>query len=520
MRAQAFLTTALLGALAVPGFGLPFAFTTAVSPAPTWPHFLPLLPIVSIAGLLQRIATAKVRAAALTGWTWGLGCFLGGVSWLYVSLSQFSGLPAAAAAAATLLFVAFLALYPMLACAAYATLRDRHGEGLRVALFAALWALGEWLRGTLFTGFPWLSLGYAQVPPSPLAGYASSLGVYGVGFISVLVAGTLVQLRNNGKRRSALVTLVLVLGIGALLRAMVWVSPVGEPITVRLLQGNVPQAVKWEPEHLKRSVNSYLGLLNQLARDPAKSSPTAATLTVLPETAIPLLFTQIPEEVIAALTRQSDTLLGVAVGTLDGGYANAAMALPKGKTSPEGIYAKAHLVPFGEYAPPGFGWFFKLLRIPMSDFTAGAPRQSPLLLAGQQVAPNICYEDLFGEELLPALRDATLLINLSNTAWFGDSLAQPQHLQIARLRALETGRVMLRATNSGMTAMILPNGEVAARLAPFTSAVLQVEAQGYSGLTPYSKWGNALILSICLLTLGWQLKRRGQPGSAITATAL
>ncbi len=500
----------LLGALAVPGFGLPFSLESAVSPAPTWHHLLPLLPIVSIAGLLQRIATAGVRAAALTGWAWGLGCFLAGVSWLYVSLSQFSGLPAVAAALATLVFAAFLALYPMLACAAYAKLRARHGEALRVALFAALWTLCEWLRGTLFTGFPWLSLGYAQVPPSPLAGYASSLGVYGVGFVSVLVAGAALQWHRGESRRRALITLLLVLGLGALLRAMVWVTPIGEPVSVRLLQGNVAQAIKWEPEHLKRSVNSYLALLNHLARDPAAADSARPMLTVLPETAIPLLFTQIPEEVIQALTRQSDTLLGVAVGTLDGGYANAAMALPKGATRPEGIYAKQHLVPFGEYAPPGFGWFFRLLRIPMADFTAGAAQQAPLRLAGLNIAPNICYEDLFGEELLPALRDSTLLINLSNTAWFGDSLAQPQHLQIARLRALETGRVMLRATNSGMTAMIQPNGEVTARLAPFTAAVLRVEAQGYTGLTPYAKWGNALILLIVvvIIALGWR-RRRG-----------
>ncbi|MDP2108282.1 MAG: apolipoprotein N-acyltransferase, partial [Rhodocyclaceae bacterium] len=162
-------------------------------------------------------------------------------------------------------------------------------------------------------------------------------------------------------------------------------------------------------------------------------------------------------------------------------------------------YAKQHLVPFGEYVPPGFAWFFGLVNIPMSDFSAGPPRQAPLVIAGQQVAANICYEDLFGEEIIRALPQATLLINLSNTAWFGDSLAQPQHLQIARLRALETGRTMLRATNTGITAAIAPDGRVLGALPAFTSGALHIEAQGFTGLTPYARWGNALalLLAIC-----------------------
>ena len=195
-----------------------------------------------------------------------------------------------------------------------------------------------------------------------------------------------------------------------------------------------------------------------------------------------------------SLTHHGEALIGVAVGTTSGGYTNGAVAL-----TPELVanaYAKRHLVPFGEYAPPGFSWFFRFARIPMSDFTAGSTRQDPLSIAGQRIAPNICYEDLFGEELLGALPAATLLVNLSNTAWFGNSLAQPQHLQIAQLRAIETGRVMLRATNTGMTAMVGPNGVIAAALPPFTTAALVVQAQGRTGLTPYARWGNLLALLI------------------------
>ena len=227
---------------------------------------------------------------------------------------------------------------------------------------------------------------------------------------------------------------------------------------------------------------------------------------MLPETAIPLYFSEVPREVLRGLTANGEALVGVAIGTTDGGYTNGAVALtPRLGVS---AYAKRHLVPFGEYPPPGFAWFFRYARIPMSNFTAGPASQPPLEIAGQRIAPNICYEDLFGEELLPSLPSATLLVNLSNTAWFGRSLAQPQHLQIARLRALETGRSMLRATNTGMTALVTPDGRVAAALPPFETSALVVEAQGRSGLTPYARWGNALALLLALGACLPALRRR------------
>lgn len=507
------LAAALCGAVAVPAFGLPGAL-----PVPLLTLLLSVLPIASLAGLLYLLPTLRPRQAAAIGYAWGLGFFLAGVSWVYVSLAQFSGLPAPVAAMATAVFCAFLALYPALATFTYAWLNSRSlpanvGERpLAISLFAALWVGTEWVRGTLFTGFPWLGIGYAQMPPSPLAGYASVVGVYGVGFISVLLAGLTVttartlQKTTGPRLRTVLPALACIstlLGFGAVLRAMDWTTPVGAPLPVRLFQGNVPQDVKWQPEHLTRSVETYLGLLNGLNRDEGVPGTAGEpVLHVFPETAIPLLFDQIPDDLLRALSRRGPTLLGGAVRTPEGGYLNAAIALPRDTAQADGAYAKHHLVPFGEFSPPGFAWFFRALRIPMADFTSGAKGQRPLMMAGARIAPNICYEDLFGEELLPALRGpegATLLVNLSNTAWFGDSLAQPQHLQIGRMRALETGRVMLRATNSGMTAMIYPNGMVGALLAPFTTGVLSVDAQPHSGLTPYGRWGNALILAIALV---------------------
>jgi apolipoprotein N-acyltransferase len=485
---SALAAAAVLGALCVLGFA-PFDRHLAVWPAPTF----------ALGGLFflwQKTSTA--RQAMLLGLAWGAGCFLFGVSWIYVSLSQFGGMAPPAAAGATLLFCLYLALFPALAGGLF--VRWRSDTRRNVLLFAGLWMLSEWLRGTLFTGFPWLAVGYSQSPPSPLAGWASVLGVYGVGFIVALIGGLLGEMIATGWRRPwPWFAIVLLCGAGGVLHRMDWTQPVGAPVTVSLLQGNVPQGDKWDPKQLSLSIDTYLRL--------TKAHPTA--LTVLPETALPLFFDEVPREILRGLTGHGDALFGVAVNTTDGGYTNGAVAL-----TPELIvsaYTKRHLVPFGEFAPPGFGWFFRFARIPMSDFTAGSLRQEPLNVAGQRIAPNICYEDLFGEELLGALPAATLLVNMSNTAWFGDSLAQPQHLQIAQLRAIETGRAMLRATNTGMTAMVGPDGVVVAALPPFTTAALVVQAQGRTGLTPYARWGNLLALLIAVGSCLTALRRRRKP---------
>ncbi len=486
-----------LGAFSVIGFA-----PLAVSPAPTF----------SLAGLFLLWHRApSARHAAAVGLAWGLGCFGIGVSWIYVSLSQFSGLAAPLAGIATIVFCLYLALYPALAGAFFFRLQSRDNTPTTrdALLFAAIWVLAEWLRGTLFTGFPWLAIGYSQSPPSPMAGYAAVLGVYGVGGLVALVAALLALVTTSVWRSSRqwqlVASVIAILTCGELLLRMDWTAPVGKPLSVSLLQGNVAQGTKWDPQRVVDSIDRYVAL----------STAQGSSLTVLPETALPTFFSEVPRDILRALTRHGDALIGVAIETRDGGYANGAVAVSPQLTVQ--AYAKRHLVPFGEYPPPGFDWFLKLLRIPMSGFTPGAAQQAPLRIADQKIMPNICYEDLFGEELLAALHGengATILLNMSNTAWFGDSLAQPQHLQIAQIRALETGRVMLRATNTGMTAMVLPNGKVAAQLPPFTSGALKVEAQGYSGLTPYAKWGNALalVLAVAAIIAG---KRKGRPALAV-----
>lgn len=484
----------------VSGWQLLTAFVLgAVTAAGFAPFGLFVLPFLTLAWLMHAWREASPARAASLGWSWGLGFFLAGVSWVYVSLKVFGGMPMPLAAFATLLLCMALACYPALIGFAFARLRS--GAPARDALLAAgLWTLVEWMRGWLFTGFPWLALGYAQSPPSPLAGFAPVLGVYGVTLVAALTA-SLAALRSW----RALMLVVALAGGGFLLRGVAWTQPEGAPLDVALLQGNVPQGIKWDPQRAVLSLQTYAAL--------AKAYPAA--LTVLPETAIPLFFDETPPDLLKDLTQHGPALVGVPVRMQEGGrvvgYTNAAVAVSRRADGgfDAQAYAKRHLVPFGEFAPPGFGWFFGLVNIPMADFTAGPPAQPPLAVAGQRVAPTICYEDLFGEELVRALPAATLLVNLSNTAWFGDSLAQPQHLQISRMRALETGRPMLRATNTGMTAAIGPDGNVAAALEPFSTGGLLVQVQGYQGVTPFMRYGNTGAVVLALLAcLPAVLRRR------------
>lgn len=445
----------------------------------------------------------RARGGFCIGFAWGLGAMLAGVSWLYVALHRFGGMPMPLAALAVLLFCAFMGAFAGLSGALFGALRQGRA-GRDALLFAAAWLAGEWVRGWAFTGFPWLASGYSQSPPSPLAGFAPVFGVFGVGGLLAAVAALAVAAACTRNWRPALVALLLV-AAGAGLRLVAWTTPVGEPLRVALLQPNIEQSLKWRPEMLQHWLEVNLSML--------RDNP--APLVVLPETTIPLLIDHLPPDYRDALARTAaqhggDVILGTFTRDADGHIFNAAVSLGR---SPTAYYAKHHLVPFGEYSPPLFSWFYALASIPMADQTRGAPRQPPMALAGQKVAVNICYEDVFGEELIRSLPEATLMLNLSNLAWYGDSLAQPQHLQIARLRALETGRPMLRATNTGMTALVAPDGQVEAVLPAFEAGALHVEVRGYQGLTPYARWGNWPAVAAALAVLAVHgfsaLRRRG-----------
>ncbi|MBZ0094345.1 MAG: apolipoprotein N-acyltransferase, partial [Sulfuricella sp.] len=402
------MTVALMiGAITVSGFA---------------PDYLFSLPLLTVAALLLLWSRASSRmAAAYTGFAFGLGFFGAGVSWVYVSIHEYGGMPMPLAVVATFLFCLVLSLFP-----AVAGLLQAGPGGLTrrraLLLIPALWVLMEWVRGWLFTGFPWLALGYSQAIASPLAGFAPVFGVYGVSLASALCAGALalladVRLRRRG--RAGMVfpgVIILALAVaGFVLKQVEWVRPLGAPVSVSLLQGNIPQEMKWREDKARSTLDTYM----------AMTLASSGRLIVLPETALPMLLHNLPLSYLEMLSgrareRGGDVLVGVPEYTENGEYFNSVLSLG---SSPTQVYRKVHLVPFGEFIPfkPLFGWVVRVLHIPLSDFSRGETIQPPLQVAGQKVAMAICYEDVFGEELINQLPAASLLVNVSNDAWFGDT---------------------------------------------------------------------------------------------------
>lgn len=476
------MLASLLGVLTVFGF------------APYGLFWLPWLALALLFGLWQSARTP--RQVFALGLAFGLGLYGFGIYWIYISLHTFGGMPWWCAALCTFCLSAFMALFP--AWAGYAAKR------LGCVLWTApiLWALSDWVRSWIFTGFPWLTLGYTQAPDSPLAGFLPVIGVYGVSALSGLLAATLwVVVSLPARRPRALICALLMLISGSVLSLFPWSQPVGQPLRVALLQGNISQTLKWSPEHAQYTLQHYLNLVRQ----------TQAQLIVLPETALPMLLEQIPAAYLEALrqhalAQQGDILLGV-VESSGAEYFNSAISLG---VSPTQSYAKSHLVPFGEFIPlkAVFGWVYRdLLDMPLSDLSRGTSKQ-PLLVAGQKVGVNICYEDVFGEEIAQQLPHAELLVNLSNDAWYGQSFAADQHMQFSQVRAIETGRMVLRSTNTGATAIIDKSGHILQHAPHDQVAILIGEAQSYQGQTPYVWWGNWAFLLLSATGLAWVLFRQ------------
>ncbi|MGI9045959.1 MAG: apolipoprotein N-acyltransferase [Burkholderiales bacterium] len=487
------IASSLLGAATVFGFA---------------PFYLFPLPVITLALLLGLWRNAESpRSAAALGFAFGLGFFGTGVSWIYISLHDFGGMPAAIAGIGTALLCAYMSLFP--AATGFLQAKLASSNVVRFVLVTpALWAGADWLRSYLFTGFPWLTLGYSQVPASPLAGFAPVFGVYGLSMLTAMSAGLLAWLyaefispragaptllrRARGGPGICAFFIVALWPIGYALKQIDWTQPIGEPLAVSLLQGNIAQELKWREDQIDNTLRTYLDLV--LA--------SRARLIILPEAALPLLRDRVPEQYLARFAQHADQLGGdilIGLPELEGiDYYNSVFSFG---AAPTQVYRKSHLVPFGEFIPSGFDWVLRWLQIPMSNFSRGAEYQKPLAVAGQKVAVDICYEDVFGEEIVRPLPEATLLVNVSNDAWFGDSLALMQHLQIAQTRAIETGRVMLRATNTGATAAIAPDGQLIA-LAPLSKkTALHVEVRGYAGATPYVRWGNSLVLAMVVILL-------------------
>jgi len=475
------------------------------------------MPAVQIAALAVLITLVQLqpswRHAAAMGFAFGLGWFGTGVNWVYISLHDFGGLAAWLATLATAALTAVLAAFPALA--AGAAYRASNRPVLRLLLaWPGAWALSEWLRGTVLTGFPWIASGYAHTN-GPLAGYAPLAGVYGLCLICAVVAGAfaaaLAQPRSTMSpttRAGALAVAVLLLVGGQMLVGRQWTHPIGAPLQVKLIQGDIAQDLKFGEGGTDLALERYFTLMP----DPASLH---SDLVVLPESAFPLPLDDLPpdaRERLLDFPRRHDTALifGVFLEHPAGDFYNSAVGLQDSEALQQ--YSKRHLVPFGEFIPFGFRWFVDLMRIPIGDQHRGADYQAPMQLAGQRIAVNICFEDLFGAEIIRAWQDParapTMLLNLSNLAWFGNSIALPQHLQISRMRALETGRPVLRATNTGATAIVDPQGRVQGVLPYNLIATLRGEVRGYEGRTPYVIAGNAPALALAIALYACALAAR------------
>ena len=512
------------------------ALSFAPDPLPSWA--LSPLQLSAMAWLVQCVWRApNAFMAARRAWLFALAHFVVGLYWLTISMHTYGLMPLPLAILALIALSTFLAIYVSLAAAvAHKISAQQLSMGgntppqlIAAALvWAGVWTLCEWLRGTLFTGFGWLNSGYAHLD-SWFAGWAPVLGVYGVTFVTAFTAAALAAIVGAAQRtptpqpKNALVGLfalaLFIAGWG--LKQHAWTDNLGQPLVVRLVQGDIEQGIKFTPSHIQNTIETHL----KLAATPPPAGTPSPRLVLLPETALAVFQHQLSPSVWnawrALATEQNSTLMmGAALfDRTTGTYTNSVIGIDQ--TTPlEALtsghvamrYDKHHLVPFGEFVPWGFRWFVDLLAIPMGDFNRGSTHQQPFAVGDQQIAPNICYEDVFGEELLPALvpaylsgasalartaappLGATILANFSNLGWFGDSWALRQHWQMARMRALETSRPMLRATNTGMTGVIDPQGRTLASLPPHRAAVLDVSVQGQRGLTPYTAMGNLPVL--------------------------
>jgi apolipoprotein N-acyltransferase len=404
--------------------------------------------------------------------------------WLYISMHTYAGLNSLLTALAIVSLAAALGLYYAAACGLYWCLKGDKPL-LASLLFAALWTMAEMARGTWLTGFGWGAVGYAHLT-GPLATYVPWVGAYGVGaFAAWLAAGSVLAL-HSGLALRLVLAVVLGMGLLAPLAHPAWSQAAGN-LSVTLLQGNIPQDEKFQSgSGIPLALQWYGDQLNRSATD----------LIVAPETAIPILPQDLPDgywDAIAARFSKGDqaALVGSPWGNMREGYTNSVFAFSP-NVAQEWRYDKHHLVPFGEFIPPLFKWFTRMMNIPLGDFNRGAIGQASYPWLGQQLALNICYEDLFGEELgarfLDAANAPTIFVNVSNIGWFGDSVAIDQHLQISRMRALEFERPMLRATNTGATVIIDHTGRVTHSLPRTTRGVLVGEVQGRTGTTPFAWW--------------------------------
>ncbi len=483
---------------------LPLAF----APFDLWPLAI-LLPMV----LLWSWDGATPGRAMLRGGLFGLGLYGFGIYWVFISLHDYGNAPAPFAALATFIVVLVMALYLAALGGLMARWGPPPGPARWLLVFPVWWTLLDWVRSWLFTGFPWLAIGYSQTD-APLGQLAPYVGVFGVGGAVVFSAGLLWTSLHSARWRGRLgwLGLLAALWLGAWgLGRLTWVEPAGSPLRVSIVQGNITQDRKWNPDALDETLAHYVRL--------SLPEQTQSDVIIWPETAIPALLDEVRPFVaaLAGAAQQAgvDYVTGIPTGSWETNiFHNSIIGLGR---SP-GLYHKRRLLPFGEYLPlRGLFLFFRdWVDIPMADFTPGTLEQPLFRAGGQPVGLSICFEAVFGSEIRRALPEATWLINLSNDAWFKDSTAPHQHLQIARMRALEVGRYLARATNTGISAIVDERGQIRARGPQFQAEVVRGGVQPLRGLTPYGRFGDwpvvGMVIGLSILGLFW--RRRTQMTTA------
>ncbi len=468
----------------IAGALIPFAFA---------PYNIHLLTIVSLTSLFYLWSDVESRRETfIIGYLFGFAMFGIGVSWLHISINLFGGMNIVGAYFFTFLFIAYISLYPGL-CGYFA---NRFFKDFYIIALPALWLITEWSRGWILTGFPWLNIGTSQTD-SLFASYAPVIGDYGISFIICVIAISITAfVKGNFKQRliSSLIILFILLS-SFVLKDIMWTQKNGKTLNVTLVQGAIPQQIKWLPEFREKTYEIYSGL----------SQPYwSSDLIIWPETAIPSFYHQADDFInrITEKRKTSDTLFMSGIVNKDqtvNKYFNSILVID----DQHRFYNKHHLVPFGEYLPfkALLDRILRFLKIPMSDFSSGDVKYKILKTNKAVFGMSICYEDAYGTEIRQALPEANILINVSNDAWFGDSMAPHQHLQIARMRAIENGRYLLRSTNTGISAVIDNKGKIIAVSPQFKPHALNAKTELFIGETPYSKFGNGIILSLSFLIL-------------------
>ncbi len=443
----------------------------------------------------------SAKRAALRGYLFGLGAFGSGVSWVYISMHDFGGAGAFGSSLLTGVFAGFWALFPALA--GYLSVKMKGPE--QIMLTPAIWILIEYLRGYwVLNGFPWFQVAYSQLE-TPLAGYIPVLGAYGTGFIVALTASLALALCRGGFSRPGrlkpplLITLLFLLwGFGGFLRNQTWTHQIGQAIRVSMIQGNIAQDQKWRPENKINTLLKYKKMTEE---------HWDSNIVIWPETAIPAYLDQVKDTFLTPLANDAklhntDLIISVPVQErAPKKNFNAVITLGK----EQGMYRKSHLLPFGEYLPlqPLSGFVLNLLNIRLGNFTPGAADQPLMKAGGYPFITLVCYEDAFGDLSIQGVADAAFLVNVTNDGWFGNSIEPHQHMQMARMRAIETGRFLLRSTNTGITAIVSPKGEITGQAPLFKETALTGTITPMGGMTPYARWGDKpVIWGMGVLLLG------------------